>query len=129
MAMSRTKTRRPAAKTTQPKSVDDYLAAAPQDERAALCYKQGGQRLVHFGYWKDHIALYGTGSRFLRSARNGQTSVASTSVSLSKDAFMPDSIGLWSAASRTSFDGYTTVAVQVVRPSLSVSTIVLTVAS
>lgn len=30
-------------------------------------YKHGGQRLVYFGYWKDHIALYGSGSRFLKA--------------------------------------------------------------
>lgn len=80
-------TKKPAAKTTQPKTVDDYLAAAPKDKRAALTklrrtikaaapkatesvsygivgYKLGGQRLVYFGYWKAHIALYGSSGRF-----------------------------------------------------------------
>jgi uncharacterized protein YdhG (YjbR/CyaY superfamily) len=70
-----------------PKTVDDYLAAAPEDKRAALKklrrtikaaapkatesvsygivgYKLGGERLVYFGYWKAHIALYGSSGRF-----------------------------------------------------------------
>lgn len=84
------RTKKPAAKAAQPKTVDDYVAAAPADKRAALKklrqtikaaapkavesvsygivgYKHGGQRLVYFGYWKDHIALYGTGDRFIKA--------------------------------------------------------------
>jgi uncharacterized protein YdhG (YjbR/CyaY superfamily) len=79
--------KKPAAKTTQPKTVDEYLAAAPKQKRAALTtlrrtikvaapkateslsygivgYKLGGTRLVYFGYWKTHIALYGSSGRF-----------------------------------------------------------------
>ena len=77
-------TKKPAAKVKQPKTVDDYIAAAPKERRAALTklratikaaapkaiesisygivgFKQGGKRVVYFGYWKDHFALYGTG--------------------------------------------------------------------
>jgi uncharacterized protein YdhG (YjbR/CyaY superfamily) len=82
--------KKPAAKTAPQKTVDDYIAEAPQDKRAALKrlrstirvaapkaaesvsygivgYKQAGQRLVYFGYWKNHIALYGSGTRFLKA--------------------------------------------------------------
>lgn len=81
-------TKKPVAKTTHPKTVDDYLAAAPKDERAKLMklrktikaaapkategisygmvgFKQNGKYLVYFAYWKAHIALYGTSSRFI----------------------------------------------------------------
>jgi uncharacterized protein YdhG (YjbR/CyaY superfamily) len=74
---------KPAAKGARPKTVDDYLAAAPQDERAALAklrrtiktaapkatesisyamagYKQNGETLILFAYWKDNVALYGS---------------------------------------------------------------------
>ena len=79
--------KKPGPKTTQPKTVDEYLAAAPKEKRAALTtlrrtikaaapkatesvsygivgYKLGGERLVYFGYWKTHIALYGSSGRF-----------------------------------------------------------------
>jgi uncharacterized protein YdhG (YjbR/CyaY superfamily) len=79
---------KPAAKTAHPKTVDDYLAAAPKDKRAALRklrttiraaapkateglsygmagFKHNGKYLVYFAYWKAHIALYGTSSRFI----------------------------------------------------------------
>lgn len=79
-----------AAKTAPAKTVDEYLAAAPTDKRAALTklrsaikaaapratesisygivgYKQSGERVVYFGYWKDHIALYGTSGRFIKT--------------------------------------------------------------
>jgi uncharacterized protein YdhG (YjbR/CyaY superfamily) len=82
--------KKPSAKVAHAKSVDDYVAAAPADKRAALKklrttikaaapkatesvsygivgYKQDGQRLVYFGYWKNHIALYGSGTRFLKT--------------------------------------------------------------
>lgn len=81
MATQTTKKR--AAKATPAKTVDDYLAAAPQDERAALMtlrtaikaaapkategisygmvgFSHRGKPLVHFGYWKAHVALYGS---------------------------------------------------------------------
>jgi len=77
-----------AAKTAHPTSVDDYLAAAPKDKRAALIklrktiktaapkateeisygmptFKHRGQRLVYFAFWKDHYALYGIGRNFV----------------------------------------------------------------
>jgi uncharacterized protein YdhG (YjbR/CyaY superfamily) len=76
-------TNKPAATTTPPKTVDDYLAAAPNDERLALMklrktikaaapkatelfsygmvgFKQNGKRLVYLAYWADHCALYGS---------------------------------------------------------------------
>ena len=83
-------TKRPTAKTAPAKTVEEYLAAAPSDKRAALTklrqtikaaapnatesisygivgYKQNGERVAYFGYWKDHIALYGTSSRFIKT--------------------------------------------------------------
>jgi len=76
-------TRKPAAKATHTKTVDDYLAAAPKDKRAALMklrktiraaapkatesvsygivgFKHNGKPLVYFGYWRAHYALYGS---------------------------------------------------------------------
>ena len=70
------------SKTAPPATVDDYLASAPKDQRAALTklrrtikaaapkatesvsygivgYKHNGKRLVYFGYAKEHLALYG----------------------------------------------------------------------
>jgi uncharacterized protein YdhG (YjbR/CyaY superfamily) len=72
------------AKTAPASTVDDYLAAAPKDKRAALrtlrktikaaapkategisygmpTFKYKGERLVYFAYWKDHYGLYGIG--------------------------------------------------------------------
>lgn len=87
-------TKKPAVKkpanTAPAKTVDEYLAAAPTEKRAALAklraaikaaapratesisygivgYKQSGERVVYFGYWKDHIALYGTSGRFIKT--------------------------------------------------------------
>ena len=80
--------KKPAAKTARPKTVAEYIAAAPTDKRAALMklrktikaaapkategisygmagFKQNGKYLVYFAYWKAHIALYGTSSRFI----------------------------------------------------------------
>ena len=88
MATKTTK-KKPTARPA-PKTVDEYLAAAPSDKRAALTklrkaikaaapkaieslsygivgYKQDGQRVAYFGYWKDHIALYGTSGSFIKS--------------------------------------------------------------
>jgi uncharacterized protein YdhG (YjbR/CyaY superfamily) len=82
--------KRPTAKSAPAKTVEEYLAAAPSDKRAALTklrltikaaapkateslsygivgYKQNGERVAYFGYWKDHIALYGTSSRFIKT--------------------------------------------------------------
>jgi uncharacterized protein YdhG (YjbR/CyaY superfamily) len=78
------------AKVTRPKTVADYVAAAPKDRRVALTrlrntikaaapeatesisygmagYKHKGKSLVYFGYWKDHVALYATGSEFIKT--------------------------------------------------------------
>jgi uncharacterized protein YdhG (YjbR/CyaY superfamily) len=75
-------TKKPAARSSSPKTVDDYIAAAPKDKRAALTklrktikaaapkatesvsygivgYKLDRKSLIYFGYWKDHVALYG----------------------------------------------------------------------
>jgi uncharacterized protein YdhG (YjbR/CyaY superfamily) len=83
-------TRKPAAKTTRIKTVDDYVAAAPKDRRAALtklrqtikaaapkategigyglvAYKLDGKYVVYFGNWKEHVALYGTGNSFIKA--------------------------------------------------------------
>jgi uncharacterized protein YdhG (YjbR/CyaY superfamily) len=83
-------TKKPAPKTAPARTVDEYLAAAPPAQRAALKrlrqairaaapkatesvsygivgYKQNGVRVVYFGYWKSHIALYGTSGRFITS--------------------------------------------------------------
>ena len=78
--------------TTKPgtKTVDDYVATAPKDKRAALTklrktikaaapnateivsygmagYKQGAKRVAYFAYWKAHIALYGTSYSFIKA--------------------------------------------------------------
>ena len=78
------------ARTAPEKTVAEYLEAAPKDKRPALAklrgaikaaapkatesisygivgYKQVGQRVAYFGYWKDHIALYGTSGRFIKT--------------------------------------------------------------
>src|SRR5436190_12425159 len=69
-------------------TVDDYIASAPQDRRAALTtlrqtiraaapnateivsygmagFKQDGERVAYFAYWKTHTALYGTSREFI----------------------------------------------------------------
>ena len=81
-------TAKPAAKPV--KTVDDYIAAAPKERRAALTrlrstikaaapkateivsygmagYKQGGKRVSYFAYWKTHTALYGTSRQFIKA--------------------------------------------------------------
>lgn len=81
-------TKKSAAKTTRPKTVDDYLAAAPTDKRAALLrlrktiraaapkategisygivgFKHNGTPLVYLGYAKAHCAIYGSIGRFI----------------------------------------------------------------
>ena len=74
-----------AAKTKVPKTVDDYIAAAPESQRATLTrlrktiktaapkavesvaygmagFKYKGKPLALFAYWKDHYSLYGVSS-------------------------------------------------------------------
>src|ERR1700737_2915428 len=81
-------TKRPSAMSTTAKTVDDYIAAAPKDKRAALTklrktikaaapnateiisygrvgYKQEANRVAYIAYWRAHIALYGTSSKFI----------------------------------------------------------------
>jgi uncharacterized protein YdhG (YjbR/CyaY superfamily) len=81
--MATQKRKKPAAMSTLAKTVDDYLAAAPKEQRAALTrlrktikaaapkatesisygmagFKHRGESLVLFAYWKDHVALYGS---------------------------------------------------------------------
>ena len=84
-------TKKPAAKTARTKTVDDYLAAAPKDKRAALMklrktikaaapkatesiaygmvgFKHSGKPLAYYAYWKDHCALYGSmSSSFIKA--------------------------------------------------------------
>lgn len=80
--MAPTTKKKLTAKTTKPKSVDAYVAAAPKEHRAAITkfrksiknaapkatesvsygmagYKQDGKYVLTFGYWKDHLAIYG----------------------------------------------------------------------
>jgi uncharacterized protein YdhG (YjbR/CyaY superfamily) len=90
IAMATHAAKKPAAKTTPPKTVHDYLAAAPKDKRAALMkvrkaikaaapkateamsyglvgFKHDGKRLVYLGYAKTHCALYGSTGRFVNA--------------------------------------------------------------
>jgi uncharacterized protein YdhG (YjbR/CyaY superfamily) len=79
-----------AGNTTPIRTVDDYIAAAPKNQSAALKrlrsiikaaapkatesisygmvgFKQDGKRVAYFAYWKAHIALYGTSNRFIQT--------------------------------------------------------------
>jgi uncharacterized protein YdhG (YjbR/CyaY superfamily) len=83
-------TRKAAAKTASPKTVPDYIATAPKDQRPALTklrqtikaaapkaneivsygmagFKQDGKRVAYFAHWKSHIALYGTSRQFIKA--------------------------------------------------------------
>ena len=74
-------------------SVDDYIASAPKNRRAALTklrqtiraaaprateivsygmagFKQDGERVAYFAYWKAHTALYGTSRDFIGAHTN-----------------------------------------------------------
>ena len=82
--------KKPAVKATRMNTVDDYLAAAPEDKQATLRklrqtikaaapkasesvaygivgYKLEGKPVVFFGYWKEHYSLYGMGSRVTKA--------------------------------------------------------------
>jgi uncharacterized protein YdhG (YjbR/CyaY superfamily) len=71
-------------------TVDDYLAAAPEDKQATLRklrqtikaaapkasesvaygivgYKLERKPVIYFGYWKAHYSLYGMGSRVTKA--------------------------------------------------------------
>jgi uncharacterized protein YdhG (YjbR/CyaY superfamily) len=81
-------TRKAATKPVN--TVDDYIASAPANRRAALTklrktiraaapqaneivsygmagYKQDGKRVSYFAYWKTHTALYGTSRQFIKA--------------------------------------------------------------
>jgi uncharacterized protein YdhG (YjbR/CyaY superfamily) len=82
----------PARKVaTKPaKTVDEYIASAPEKRRAELKrlrktikaaapkaneivsygmvgFKQDGKRVAYFAYWKSHTALYGTSRQFIKA--------------------------------------------------------------
>jgi uncharacterized protein YdhG (YjbR/CyaY superfamily) len=82
--------KRSSAMGAPAKNVDEYIASAPNDKRAALTklrntikaaapkaneiisygmagYKQGANRVAYFAYWKGHIALYGTSYEFIEA--------------------------------------------------------------
>ena len=79
---------KPGARSTKPRTVDEYIAKAPKERRAALTklrhtikaaapkatesvsygmagFKQDGKRVAYFAHWKSHIALYGTSRDFI----------------------------------------------------------------
>ena len=81
--MATQKAKQPAARSTKPKTVEEYLDAAPKERRAALVrlretikraapkatesfsygmvgFKHKGRPLMLFAYWKDHFAVYGS---------------------------------------------------------------------
>ena len=83
-------TKKPAAKATRVKTVDDYLAAAPKEKQATLTklrqaikaaapkasesvsygivgYKLERKPVVYFGYWKAYYSLYGMGNRVTKA--------------------------------------------------------------
>lgn len=87
--MSMSRDLKPAVETPT-KTVDDYLAEAPVNVRAALAklrktikstapaavesisygvagFKYKNKPLVYFGYWKAHCSLYGIRSRFVEA--------------------------------------------------------------
>ena len=84
--MATKSTKKPTAKATRVKTVDDYLAAAPKEKQATLTklrqaikaaapkasesvsygivgYKLERKPVVYFGYWKAYYSLYGMGNR------------------------------------------------------------------
>lgn len=83
-------TKKPAAKATRVKTVEDYLAAAPEEKQATLQklrqeikaaapkasesvsygivgYKLERKPVVYFGYWKAYYSLYGMGNRVTKA--------------------------------------------------------------
>lgn len=79
---------KPGARSAKPRTVDEYIAKAPKERRAALTklrhtikaaapkatesvsygmagFKQDGKRVAYFAHWKSHIALYGTSRDFI----------------------------------------------------------------
>ncbi len=91
-------TKRPARMTTKAKTVSEYLAAAPPDQRVALMklhktikaaapkategisygmagFKHNGKAVVYFSYWKDHCAVYGPGTGTIKFTADKPLSV------------------------------------------------------
>jgi uncharacterized protein YdhG (YjbR/CyaY superfamily) len=83
-------TKKPAAKATRVKTVNDYLAAAPKEKQATLTklrqtikaaapkasesvsygivgYKLERKPVVYFAYWKAYYSVYGMGSRVTKA--------------------------------------------------------------
>lgn len=83
-------TKKPTGMSTKARTVGEYIAAAPKDQRAALTtlrrtiktagpkateaisygmagYKHNGKYLIYFAYWKTHVAIYGMGRRVLEA--------------------------------------------------------------
>ena len=97
----------------KPKSVTEYLAAAPKDQRAALTklrrtiraaapqateavsyglvgYKHSGKQLMYFGYAKDHCALYGNNARFLSAAERTRYATGKGTIRFTADEPLSD---------------------------------------
>jgi len=91
-------TKHPARMTTKAKTVREYLAAAPRDQRVALmklrktiksavpkategisygmaAFKHNGKAVVYFSYWKDHCAVYGPGTGAIKFTADKPLSV------------------------------------------------------
>jgi len=109
-------TKKPAARTKGTKTVDDYLAAAPKDKRAALTKIRqvieaaapkasegmgygmamfrhpNGRPLVYFAYWKDYCALYGAGRAFIdaHAAELKPYDVSKGTIRFTADKPLPD---------------------------------------
>ena len=106
-------TKTPAKKTARTTTVDDYLAEAPKDKRAALMklrntikaaapkategisygivgLKHKGKTLVYFGYAKDHCALYGNVGRFVQRAELKAYDVSKGTIRFPADKPIPD---------------------------------------
>jgi uncharacterized protein YdhG (YjbR/CyaY superfamily) len=104
--------KRPAATTKSPKTVDEYVAGAPKDTRAALTklrklikgaaprategisygivgYKYNGKPLAGFGYWQDHYALYGSNERFLSAAERKRSATGKGTLRFTPDSPLP----------------------------------------
>ena len=81
---------RSSATAPSAKTVDEYIAGAPKERRASLTklretikaaapnatelvsygmagFKQDGERVAYFAYWKAHTALYGTSQEFIHA--------------------------------------------------------------
>jgi uncharacterized protein YdhG (YjbR/CyaY superfamily) len=109
----KTAKKRPAS--APPTSVDDYLAAAPPDKRAALtrlrrtisatapgaiesisygiaAFKLDGKPLAYYSYWRDHCSVYGFGKALIaaHAAELKPYSVTSGTIRFSPGKPLPD---------------------------------------